>query len=97
MDVHVSQDEVRLPVLKRLAEQSMSDEVFRKAAAADLEAALAEYGYELTSKELELVQMFRTTLAEANIDVQLVKNMDLDSFFDDTLPEDLPDLLSPGN
>lgn len=93
----MSQDEVRLPVLKRLAEQSMSDEVFRKAAAADLEAALAEYGYELTSKELELVQMFRTTLAEANIDVQLVKNMDLDSFFDDTLPEDLPDLLSPGN
>lgn len=93
----MSQDEVRLPVLKRLAEQSMSDEVFRKAAAADLESALAEYGYELTSKELELVQMFRTTLAEANIDVQLVKNMDLDSFFDDTLPEDLPDLLSPGN
>lgn len=85
--------EVRMPVLKRLAEQAMSDEVFRKAAAADLDAALAEYHYDLNERELELVHMFRSTLAENNVDVQLVKNMDLDSIFDDATADDIQGML----
>lgn len=85
--------ELRVPVLKRIAEQAMSDETFRRAAAADLDAALAQWGYELYPRELELVHKFRATLAEAGIDLMLAKNMDLDSIFDDATGDDVERLL----
>lgn len=86
-------DELRVPVLKRIAEQAMSDEEFRRAAAADLDSALASWGYTLYPRELELVHKFRATLAEAGIDLMLAKNMDLDSIFDDATGEDVERLL----
>lgn len=87
------QNDLRVPVLKRIAEQAMSDEEFRRAAAEDLDAALAQWGYDLYPRELELVHKFRTTLAEAGIDLMLAKNMDLDSIFDDATGEDVERLL----
>jgi hypothetical protein len=89
----MDQVEIRVPILKRIAEQAMSDEAFRRAAARDLDAALQESGYELRPRELELVHKFRTTLAEAGIDLMLDKNMDLDSIFDDASAEDLNRLI----
>lgn len=89
----MTESEIRVPILKRLAEQAMSDEVFRSAAVADLDLALQENGYELNSRELDLVHKFRATLAEAGIDLMLDKNMDLDSIFDDTSPEDVEKML----
>lgn len=89
----MAQNELRVPVLKRIAEQAMSDEDFRRAAAADLDSALLQWGYELYPRELELVHKFRTTLAEAGIDLMLAKNMDLDSIFDDATGEDVERLL----
>lgn len=85
--------EIRVPLLKRIAEQAMSDTEFRAAAAHDLDAALSDYGYELNERELDLVHKFRATLAEAGIDLQLDKNMDLDSIFDDASPDDMERLL----
>ncbi len=85
--------EIRVPLLKRIAEQAMSDSEFRAAAAQDLDAALNEYGYELNERELDLVHKFRATLAEAGIDLQLDKNMDLDSIFDDASPDEMERLL----
>lgn len=85
--------EIRVPILKRIAEQAMSDAEFRSAAAADLDAALTEYGYELNERELDLVHKFRATLAEAGVDLMLDKNMDLDSIFDDASAEDVEKLL----
>lgn len=86
-------DDLRVPVLKRIAEQAMSDEGFRRAAAADLDSALAQWGYELNPRELELVHKFRATLAEAGVDLMLDKKMDLDSIFDDATGEDVERLL----
>lgn len=71
----------------------MSDEEFRRAAAADLDSALVQWGYDLYPRELELVHKFRVTLAEAGIDLMLAKNMDLDSIFDDASGEDVERLL----
>lgn len=85
--------EIRVPILKRIAEQAMSDAEFRSAAAADLDAALTEYRYELNERELDLVHKFRATLAEAGVDLMLDKNMDLDSIFDDASAEDVEKLL----
>lgn len=89
----MSNNELRVPVLKRIAEQAMSDDEFRRDAAADLDAALLKWGYELNTRELELVHKFRTTLAEAGIDLMLDKNMDLDSIFDDASGEDIERLI----
>lgn len=89
----MGQDDLRVPVLKRIAEQAMSDEEFRRAAAADLDSALTEWGYDLNPRELELVHKFRTTLAEAGIDLMLAKNMDLDSIFDDASGDDVERML----
>ncbi len=89
----MAQVEIRVGILKRLAEQAMSDSAFRAAAAQDLDAALAEYGYRLNERETELVHKFRTTLAEAGIDLKLAKNMDLDSIFDDASSDDVERLL----
>ncbi len=85
----MEQDDLRVPVLKRIAEQAMSDEEFRRAAAADLDTALQQWGYDLYPRELELVHKFRATLAEAGIDLMLSKNVDLDSIFDDATGEDV--------
>ena len=89
----MGKDDLRVPVLKRIAEQAMSDEDFRRAAAQDLDSALVQCGYELNPRELELVHKFRQTLAEAGIDLMLAKNMDLDSIFDDASGEDVERLL----
>ena len=69
-------DDVRVDVLRRLAEQAMSDEEFRAVARVDLMNALEEFGYDLTEKELELVLRFRDALAEAGIDVFLQERLD---------------------
>ena len=85
--------EIRVAILKRLAEQAMSDGDFRAAASLDLDAALLEHGYALNERETELVHKFRATLAEAGIDLMLAKNMDLDSIFDDASTEDVERML----
>ena len=68
--------DVRVDVLRRLAEQAMSDEAFRAVAREDLMVALEQFGYELNERELELVLRFRAALAEAGIDVFLQERMD---------------------
>jgi hypothetical protein len=90
---HMAHEEIRVDVLKRLAEQAMSDSAFRAAAAQDLDAALGEYGYVLNGRETDLVHRFRTTLADAGVDLMLAKNMDLDSLFDDATGDDVERLL----
>jgi hypothetical protein len=82
--------EIRLPVLKRLAEQAMSDHVFRVAAREDLDAALIAYGYRLNEAELPLVHRFRDALAEAGVDLALAAELSLD--IDDDL--NLDDLVT---
>lgn len=69
--------EVRVDLLKRLAEQAMSDPAFRSIARDDLRAALATYGYDLNDRELALVSRFRAALADAGIDLDLVADLDL--------------------
>ncbi len=63
--------EVRLDVMRRLAEQAMTDTAFRDVARHDLNAALVQFGYDLNDKELELVLAFRSALAAAGIDLFL--------------------------
>lgn len=65
-------DAVRVDVLRRLAELAMSDEDFRAVARDDLDAALERWGYDLNPAELKLVHRFRASLADANIDLDLV-------------------------
>lgn len=69
--------DVRVDLLKRLAEQAMSDPAFRSVARDDLGAALAAYGYDLNERELALVTRFRASLADAGIDLDLVADLDL--------------------
>ena len=66
-----TKDEARTDVLKRLAEQAMTDPSFRAAARENLDAALAAYGYDLNDRERTLVTQFRATLADAGIDLDL--------------------------
>jgi hypothetical protein len=80
--------EIRIPILKRLAEQAMSDAAFRAAAREDLDRALAQYGYQLNDTELPLVRQFRDALAEAGVDLSLASELDLD-FDDDLSMEDI--------
>ncbi|MGE3798443.1 MAG: hypothetical protein AB7G88_11465 [Thermomicrobiales bacterium] len=68
--------DVRVDVLRRLAEQAMSDESFRAVARVDLMDALQQFGYELSERELDLVLRFRDALAEAGIDVFLQEPLD---------------------
>ena len=89
----MKQSELRVPILKRIAEQAMSDEAFRRAASVDLDAALVDFGYDLYPRELELVHKFRESLAEAGIDLMLAKNMDLDSIFDEATGENVVSLI----
>ncbi|MDQ3044386.1 MAG: hypothetical protein M3R06_04435 [Chloroflexota bacterium] len=71
----MASDDVRIDVLKSLAEQAMSDEAFREAARYDLDAALSAYGYELNERERALVFRFRAALEEAGIDLFLTEKL----------------------
>ena len=81
--------EIRIPLLKRLAEQAMSDATFRAAARDDLERALTRYGYDLNEAELPLVRAFRDALAEAGVDLALASELSLDFDEDDLSLEDI--------
>ncbi len=70
MDQHSG--EIRMDVLRRLAEQAMSDPDFRAVARHDLDGALRQYGYDLNERELVLVHRFRAALEEAGIDLFLM-------------------------
>lgn len=78
----MTQNEIRMSLLKRLAEQAMSDQEFRAIAGNDLDGALDRYGYDLNERERELVGRFRTALEEAGIDLFLKDEIDLDALFD---------------
>ncbi len=67
--------EPRVELLKRLAEQAMSDPEFRARASADLDGALTEYGYALNPREHALVERFRKSLADAGVDLDLVNEI----------------------
>lgn len=70
--------EIRLPLLKQLAEQAMSDPGFRAVARVDLDRALREYGYDLNDQEQTLVRRFRESLEEAGVDLFLSPELELD-------------------
>lgn len=70
--------EIRLPLLKRLAEQAMSNPEFRAVARINLDHALQEYGYDLNEQEQALVRRFRDSLEEAGVDLFLSPEFDLD-------------------
>ncbi len=80
-----SQD-IRIPLLKRLAEQAMSDARFRAVARDDLDSALVANGYHLNAEELSLVRQFRDALANAGVDLSLAAELTLD--LDDELTSD---------
>ncbi|MGH2535237.1 MAG: hypothetical protein ACRDJW_23490 [Thermomicrobiales bacterium] len=64
-----------MDVLRRLAEQAMSDPDFRAVARDDLRAALHQHGYALNERELALVLRFRATLEEAGVDLFLIEQV----------------------
>lgn len=68
-------EEIRMDVLQRLAEQAMSDPDFRSVARHDLTAALTQYGYDLNDREQALVLQFRAALEEAGIDLFLAEKL----------------------
>jgi hypothetical protein len=68
-------DEIRMDVLRRLAEQAMSDPDFRAVARHDLNGALKTYGYDLNERELALVLRFRAALEEAGVDLFLKEKL----------------------
>jgi len=69
--ITTKQDEIRFDLLRRLAEQAMTDLEFRAVARDDLMVALTRYGYALNPRELALVLQFRETLADAGVDLFL--------------------------
>jgi hypothetical protein len=75
----MTDEAIRLPLLKRLAEQAMTDAIFREVARDDLEAALDQFGYDLNDRERAFVFRFRQALEEANVDLKLAKEVDLDA------------------
>jgi hypothetical protein len=76
MTADFGQEGVRIEVLRRLAEQAMTDLEFRAVARHDLEAALAQYGYDLNEIEMNLVLKFRAVLEEAGLDLFLTGNLE---------------------
>lgn len=74
----MTDSDIRIPVLKRLAEQAMSDAAFRAAARVDLDSALVQFGYDLNEAEIPLVHSFRDALAKAGVDLALVKELAID-------------------
>lgn len=89
----MGQDDIRMPVLKRLAEQAMSDQEFRAVAGTDLDAALEIHGYDLTPRERDLVGRFRAALEEAGVDLFLKDEISLDDIFDDATAEDAEEII----
>ncbi len=79
----MNEQPIRLPLLKRLAEQAMADGNFRSVAREDMERALVQFGYELNDRERAFVFRFRQALEEANVDLKLAKEVDLDALLDD--------------
>ena len=75
MTSEFEQDGVRIDVLRRLAEQAMSDLEFRSVARDDLNAALTQYGYDLNPNEMSLVLKFRAVLEEAGLDLFLTGDL----------------------
>ena len=91
----MTDDAIRLPLLKRLAEQAMTDAAFREIARDDLSVALTRFGYDLNERERAFVFRFRQALEEANVDLQLAKEVDLDALIgSDDDPDGLERLLS---
>ncbi|CAN5293146.1 MAG: hypothetical protein H0U38_04090 [Chloroflexia bacterium] len=91
----MTEQSIRLPLLKRLAEQAMADSDFRSVARDDMELALVQFGYELNDRERAFVFRFRQALEEANVDLKLAKEVDLDALLDDTEdPEGLEQLIN---
>jgi len=78
----MADNEIRMALLKRLAEQAMSDSAFRAIARDDLDKALQQNGYDLNDRERALVGRFRTALEEAGVDLFLKDEIDLDLIFD---------------
>ena len=76
MTVNFDQEGVRIDILRRLAEQAMTDLEFRAVARHDLEGALAQFGYDLSETEMTLVLKFRAVLEEAGLDLFLTGNLD---------------------
>jgi len=74
-------NDIRMPLLKRLAEQAMADPTFRAEARESLDGALARHGYDLNERERVLVGRFRAALEEAGIDLFLKDEIDLDALF----------------
>lgn len=77
----MADDEIRMPLLKRLTEQAMSDQSFRADAGVDLDGALERHGYDLNERERALVGRFRAALEEAGVDLFLKDEIDLDQIF----------------
>lgn len=75
----MTDETIRMPLLKRLAEQAMTDASFREVARDDLGAALEQFGYDLNERERAFVFRFRQALEEANVDLKLAKEVDLDA------------------
>jgi hypothetical protein len=73
--MNAANDEIRMEVLQRLAEQAMSDPDFRAVARHDLLGALDRYGYALNERELALVLRFRAALEEAGVDLFLTQHL----------------------
>jgi hypothetical protein len=73
--IEPTDDDIRMDVLRRLAEQAMSDLDFRAVARHDLLAALDQYGYDLNERELALVLRFRDALEEAGVDLFLTQRL----------------------
>ncbi|MCC6312498.1 MAG: hypothetical protein IT337_00695 [Thermomicrobiales bacterium] len=71
----VPADEIRVDLLRRLAEQAMTDAEFRAVARDDLAGALERYGYDLNAHEMSLVTTFRASLADAGIDLDLAREL----------------------
>jgi hypothetical protein len=82
----MTEQNIRLTLLKRLAEQAMSDQAFRDVAKVSLDDALVRYGYDLNEAEQALVRRFRDSLAEAGVDLSLASELSLD--LDDDLNMD---------
>lgn len=75
----------------------MSDPAFREVASRDLDEALRRYGYDLNDRERELVGQFRSSLAEANVDLFLSREIDFDAIFDDAAVSDVEALIPDRN
>lgn len=67
----MADQDIRLPLLQRLAEQAMADPEFRAVARVDLDRALEQFGYDLNPQEQALVRRFRDALEEAGVDLFL--------------------------